>query len=145
MRPRASNPATYYSSTPRIQAPAVARWHAHPHSLATPIHELSGLFVYGGRGLCSGYGTRLILCKYLILLYLTLALSTASLIRPTRDFVKEKRSSGVSPFFPFLDLPMLEGRDKGWTGQSSCVEQVWYCSTSADILSLSLLSSPDYS
>jgi hypothetical protein len=44
-----------------------------------------------GRGLCSGYGTRLVLCKYLILLYLTLALSTASLIRPTRDFVKEKR------------------------------------------------------
>jgi hypothetical protein len=41
--------------------------------------------------LCSGYGTRLVLCKYLILLYLTLALSTASLIRPTRDFVKEKR------------------------------------------------------
>jgi hypothetical protein len=32
-----------------------------------------------------------VLCKYLILLYLTLALSTASLIRPTRDFVKEKR------------------------------------------------------
>jgi hypothetical protein len=40
--------------------------------------------------LCSGYGARLVLCKYLILLYLTLALSTASLIRPTRDFVKEK-------------------------------------------------------
>jgi hypothetical protein len=49
------------------------------------------LIVYGGRGLCSGYGARLVLCKYLILLYLTLALSTASLIRPTRDFVKGKR------------------------------------------------------
>jgi hypothetical protein len=49
------------------------------------------LIVYGGRGLCSGYGTRLVLCKYLILLYLTLALSTASLIRPSRVFVKEKK------------------------------------------------------
>ena len=53
-----------------------------------PRHNLDCIW---GRGLCSGYGTRLVLCKYLILLYLTLAPSTASLIRPTRDFVKEKR------------------------------------------------------
>ena len=38
-RPRALNPATYCASTPRIQAPAVARWHAHLHGLATQIHE----------------------------------------------------------------------------------------------------------
>ena len=25
----------------------------------------------------------------------------------------------VSPFFSFSDLPMLEGGDKGWTGQSA--------------------------
>ncbi len=38
-RPRVSDPATYCSSTPRIQPPAVARWHAHLHGLATPIRE----------------------------------------------------------------------------------------------------------
>jgi len=42
-RPRALNPATYCSSTPRIQAPAMTRWHSHLHSLATPIHGLFGL------------------------------------------------------------------------------------------------------
>ena len=31
------------SSTPRIQYPAVARWHALLHDLATPVHEISGL------------------------------------------------------------------------------------------------------
>ncbi|MDH3557284.1 MAG: hypothetical protein OES18_15685 [Deltaproteobacteria bacterium] len=36
-------PATYFSSTPRVRAPAVAGWHAHLHSLATTIHETSGL------------------------------------------------------------------------------------------------------
>jgi hypothetical protein len=30
-------------SLEHFQAPAVARWHVHLHSLATPIHELSGL------------------------------------------------------------------------------------------------------
>jgi hypothetical protein len=29
------------------------------------------------------------------------------------------KSAEVSPFFSFSDLPMLEGRDKGWTGQSA--------------------------
>src|SRR5210317_887976 len=42
-RPRASDPATYCSSTPRIQLPAVARWHTLLHGLATAIHETSGL------------------------------------------------------------------------------------------------------
>jgi hypothetical protein len=42
-RPRVSNPATYCSSTPRVQAPAGARWHTRPHGLAIPIHETSGL------------------------------------------------------------------------------------------------------
>ena len=41
--PRASNPATYGSSTSRIRIPAVARWHAHLHGLATQNHETSGL------------------------------------------------------------------------------------------------------
>ena len=41
-----SYPATYRSGTPRIQHPAVARWHAHLHGLATPIHETSGLAIY---------------------------------------------------------------------------------------------------
>jgi hypothetical protein len=36
-------PATYRSGTPRVQHPAVARWHAHLHGLATAIHETSGL------------------------------------------------------------------------------------------------------
>ena len=36
-------PATYRSGTPRIQPPAVARWHAHLHGLATSIRETSGL------------------------------------------------------------------------------------------------------
>jgi hypothetical protein len=31
------------SSKPRIQSPAVARWHTHLHGLATPIREISGL------------------------------------------------------------------------------------------------------
>ena len=38
-----SDPATYRSGTPRIQPPAVARWHAHLHGLATSIRETSGL------------------------------------------------------------------------------------------------------
>jgi len=42
-RPRVSVPATYRSGTPRVQLPAVARWHAHLRGLATPIHEISGL------------------------------------------------------------------------------------------------------
>ena len=42
-RPRVSDPATYCSSTPRIQSPAVARWHTLLHGLATPIREISGL------------------------------------------------------------------------------------------------------
>jgi hypothetical protein len=43
VRPRVSDPATYCSSTPRIQLPAVARWHTHLHGLETPIHEICGL------------------------------------------------------------------------------------------------------
>ena len=39
-RPRVSAPATYRSGTPRDQDPAVARWHAHLHGLATAIHEI---------------------------------------------------------------------------------------------------------
>jgi hypothetical protein len=42
-RPRVSDPATYRSDTPRIQPPAVNRWHGHLHGLATPICETSGL------------------------------------------------------------------------------------------------------
>ena len=42
-RPRVADPATYCSSTPRIQPPAVARWHTLFHGLATGIHEISGL------------------------------------------------------------------------------------------------------
>jgi len=42
-RPRVSDPATYCSSTPRIQSPAVARWHTLLHGLATPMREISGL------------------------------------------------------------------------------------------------------
>jgi hypothetical protein len=42
-RPRMSDPATYCSSTPRIQPPAVARWHTLIHGLGTAIHETSGL------------------------------------------------------------------------------------------------------
>ena len=38
-----SDPATYRSGTPRIQHPAVARWHSHLRGLATAIHEISGL------------------------------------------------------------------------------------------------------
>jgi hypothetical protein len=38
-----AHPATYRSGAPRAQHPAVARWHAHLHGLATAIHELSGL------------------------------------------------------------------------------------------------------
>ena len=44
-RPWVSAPATYRSGTPRIQLPAVARWHSHLHGLATAIHETSGLAV----------------------------------------------------------------------------------------------------
>ena len=47
-RPRVSDPATYRSGTPRIQLPAVARWHAHLRGLATAIHKISGLI----RGRC---------------------------------------------------------------------------------------------
>ena len=43
MRPRISDPATYRSGTPRIQPPAVARWHTLIHGLATAIHETSEL------------------------------------------------------------------------------------------------------
>jgi len=42
-RPRVSHPATYRSGTPRVRSPAVSRWHAHLHGLATAIHETSGL------------------------------------------------------------------------------------------------------
>jgi hypothetical protein len=42
-RPRVSDPATYCSSTPRIQPPAVDRWHVHLHRLATPSRETCGL------------------------------------------------------------------------------------------------------
>ena len=42
-RPRVPHPATYCSSTPRIRAPAVSRWQAHFHGLATSIRELSRL------------------------------------------------------------------------------------------------------
>jgi hypothetical protein len=42
-RPRVSDPATYYSSTPRIQSPAVSLWDTLLHGLATPIRETSGL------------------------------------------------------------------------------------------------------
>jgi hypothetical protein len=34
--------ATTCSNTPRIQHPAVARWHVHLCGLATAIHEISG-------------------------------------------------------------------------------------------------------
>jgi hypothetical protein len=44
-RPRVLDPATYCSRTPRIQPPAVARWHTHLHGLATVISETSGLGV----------------------------------------------------------------------------------------------------
>jgi hypothetical protein len=40
-RPRVSDPATYCLSTPRIQPPAVARWHSHLRGLATTIHKTS--------------------------------------------------------------------------------------------------------
>ena len=43
VRPRVSDPATYCASTPRVQLPAVARWHTHLGCLMTPIHEISGL------------------------------------------------------------------------------------------------------
>jgi len=36
-------PATYFSSTPRMQPPAVTRWHAHLGGLATSIREICGL------------------------------------------------------------------------------------------------------
>ena len=45
-RPRVSDPATYCASTPRIQPPAVARWHALLHGLTTAIRETSGLCIY---------------------------------------------------------------------------------------------------
>ena len=38
-----SAPAAYRLGTPRDQNPAVARWHAYLHGLATAIHETSGL------------------------------------------------------------------------------------------------------
>jgi len=38
-----AHPAMYYSSTPRVQPPAVTRWHVHLHGLPTTIHEISGL------------------------------------------------------------------------------------------------------
>ena len=42
-RPRVSGPATYCSSTSRIQPPAVARWHTLLPGLATVIRETAGL------------------------------------------------------------------------------------------------------
>jgi hypothetical protein len=42
-RPRVSDPATYCSSTPRIQPSAVARWYTLLHGLPTAIREISGL------------------------------------------------------------------------------------------------------
>jgi len=42
-RARISHPATYCSSTPRMQNPALARSHAHLHGLVTSIHEIAGL------------------------------------------------------------------------------------------------------
>ena len=44
MRLRASHPATYCSSTPRVRAPAIARWHTHLYGLVTVIHEICGLY-----------------------------------------------------------------------------------------------------
>ena len=49
-RPRVSNPATYCSSTPRVQPPAVARWYSPLHGLATAIHGISGLVKFWSRG-----------------------------------------------------------------------------------------------
>jgi len=46
VRPRVSDPATYYSSTPRLQPPAVARWHTHLRGLETSLHEICGLGFY---------------------------------------------------------------------------------------------------
>ncbi|MGB6378176.1 MAG: hypothetical protein WBG24_15800 [Syntrophobacteria bacterium] len=45
-RPRVSHPATYRLGTPRVQLPAVARWHAQLHGLATAIRETSGLWAW---------------------------------------------------------------------------------------------------
>jgi len=42
-RPRVSDPATYFPSAPRVQPPAVARWHSLLHGLAAAIREISGL------------------------------------------------------------------------------------------------------
>jgi len=56
-----SDPASYCSSTPRIQLPAVARWHTPLHSLATAIREISGLTLSPQRverGFLTGYGDR---------------------------------------------------------------------------------------
>ena len=36
-------PCDVLSSTPRVRAPAIARWHTHLHGLATAIHEICGL------------------------------------------------------------------------------------------------------
>ena len=47
VRPRVSDPATYCSSTPRVQLPAVARWHTHLHGLETVIHEICGSAIKG--------------------------------------------------------------------------------------------------
>jgi hypothetical protein len=49
-RPRVSDPATYCSSAPRIQPPAVARWHTVLHGLATAIRETSGLVLQPQKG-----------------------------------------------------------------------------------------------
>ena len=38
-----AHPATYRSGAPRHHSPAVARWHAHLHGLATSIHATSWL------------------------------------------------------------------------------------------------------
>ncbi len=38
-----AHPATYCSSTPRVQPPAVSRWHSLLQGLATAIHETAGL------------------------------------------------------------------------------------------------------
>ena len=45
-RPRMSDPATYCSSTTRIQSPAIARWDNDLHRLTTPIHKTSGLMCF---------------------------------------------------------------------------------------------------
>ena len=58
-RPRVLHPAMYRSGTPRVQYPAVSRWHAHLHGLVTAIHETSGLAAeLNGAAFLSGLTTQ---------------------------------------------------------------------------------------